>query len=450
MCAGDMASQVHAAFEGFGSAAGLLQLWLDPPSAHARTSAPVLLELDAGRCRLWNMEGGPSHAALPVLLPALAGASRLRRLDLSNDAALPEPHQLALAPLAAMGVAQLTELVLQGCPVGAFGLGTLLQGLTCLRRLDVSNLARAGGGAGAAPSGGGFDDACLAALAGCGLSLLEDLDASGTAVEGLFVGWDGGGRGGRGGSGAADPGSGDEPGGGPPPSPWSTLRGLRTLRLAGSGLTTKPAAVALAAALGSRLTSLSIGRAEGGCALAMPALAALCARMPALRELRLVGGDYAPRDLEAHLPRLPSVEAIVLEAQSPLICDAARLLPLAKRLRRARVSINGVAVEASAVGEGPGGAPSPAAAAPWRRSSSSAGGGGRGQQLLGASPPAHGAPAGSRIDQRFKYSPSFLESLRSSPAVAAAAERVRGALLAADGSEGGAPRRGSEVLRPDW
>jgi hypothetical protein len=402
------------------------------------------------------MEGGPPHAALRALLPALSGASRLRRLDLSDAARLPEDQQLALPALAVLGATQLTELVLEGCPAGAFGVGALLAGLTSLRRLDVSSPGGLGGGS-SSGSGSGFDDAALAALAACRLPLLQELDATGTAVEGLFAGWsggsDGGGDGGSAGSGGGgDGGGGNASGEEPPPSPWGTLRGLRSLKLAGSGLVSKPTVLALAAALGGDVTSLSLGRAEGGRGLAPPALAALCARMPALRRLQLVGGDLAPRDLEAHLPRLPRLERAALEALNPLICDAPRLAALARRLPRARLSVNGVAVGVAGPPGGGGGSgraggqqqAGPVAAAPKRGCSSSGGGGGGGG-------PHAGAPGAARasIDQRYIYSASLLRSLQASPAVARGSAAVRAALLGED-DDGSGIRRSSEILRPDW
>ncbi|GBF91899.1 hypothetical protein Rsub_05004 [Raphidocelis subcapitata] len=377
-----------------------------------RASAPTLAELDAAHCcRADAPAGGPLW-----LLPALSGATRLRRLDLSwAGPQLGDAEQGALPPLAVLAATQLSELVLRGCPVRGGALGALLAGGGGgLSRLDVGGVDCGHGldAGDAAPSAA--DDETVAAIAPH-LPALRELDASRSRVEGLFGSGGGGDSGGVGDGGAV---------------PWAALRGLRSLQLHGSAFASRAAAAALGDALGGRLTSLSVGRA-GGEGLGAAALAALCKRLAACRELRVEGGGLLPQELEAHLPRLPRLERVALTRQNPLICDAPRLAPLARRLRRAAAVVVLDGAEVPGAPAGPADARDAAKArGPRRRDSGGGGGGGGGTG--GGGTPAH-------CDQRVRYGAARLLQLRSAPAVGAGAAGVRGALLASP-----------EVVSPDW
>ncbi|KAI8473302.1 MAG: hypothetical protein J3K34DRAFT_519137 [Monoraphidium minutum] len=397
-----------------------------------RASAATLEELDASDCGAPAPRGGGRSPLW--LLPALAGAGRLRRLDLScldgpesvGAAAAVAAALVAAPPLAALGLTRLTELSLRGfsCVHGA-ALGQLLFGLSSLRRLDIGGVRR--GEWPYSEARGGVNDAGLRALAGCGLVGLEELDASNSALEGRF-----GGSQGSGGGGGAD----DAQVAAAAAEVWRGLPALRALWLAGSAFRLRAPAAGLAAALGGSLERLSV---EG---LSPIALAALCAGCGALRELRVSQSSLAAADLERHLPRLARLERLELKDHNPLVLDAPRLEPLARRLRGAAVFCDGAAVACGgAAAPAPG--VSPAAVA--------GGGGGKGGGARRASQ-GGGARQGdlSAFDQRLRYSRAELEALMPAAGPAAeaaggAAARVRAALL---GDDSGAARLG--ILRPDW
>jgi hypothetical protein len=385
-------------------------------------TAPYLINLEPG--------GGDGYAM--QLLPALAGAGQLRTLDLSAATAAPRERRGPVAaapeppPLDSLGLSGLTELVFRGCPVGGAALGGILQGLTSLRRLDVSGTL-APPRLGVASGGGGFDDAALRALGSCRLPHLEELDARyNPGLEGRFGGGGGGGGGGDEDGGGAAGGGGAVGAAAAAEEVWRGLAGLRDLRLHDTGVTGRAAVAGLAAALGGSLRRLDID------SMCPASLAALCQHAPGLRSLQVTWGGLTVADLERLLPRLGRLERLELRSQNPLVIDAERLKPLARRLRGGRVVVDGIDVTAlvraeAASGRDQGGQQQPSP-----------------QQ--GRRPSGGGREGLASFDQRLRYARADLKGLQSSPVVAAAAGRVREALLTAGAEEG----VGLGILRPDW
>lgn len=411
----------------------------------------------------YNTEPGEAPSGTLWLLQSLPGASRLHRLDISGTGptASSDGWPPVIPSLAGLGMTQLTQLVMRGGPVAGDALQCLLQGLTSLRRLvvggggTVSGAAGSGGvlGSDVGGLGGGevsrFDDGSLEALARCGLTRLEELDASFSGLEGRFgsaaaapgaaAGAAVRGAGVPTGAGSSSVGSGDAELG----NPWAGVSCLKVLRLHGSKVVSWAAVALLASALGATLEKLSIGRVWGS-SLEAAALAVLSQRMGALRELQLHGGELTVTALEASLPRLVRLERLGLWRQDPLLCDAERLAPLAQRLQHVVLLLDDADVSAAAHAEG-----CERGGRRQGRRSSAGGDGGRA-----------GGSGGGQVrkcrlalyDERVRYSTAELERLRGSRLVDAATQGVRRSLLdSADAGDGGDVRFcGINFMQSDW
>jgi hypothetical protein len=253
-----------------------------------RASAPHLRTLALFECTLSTGE------SVLQLLPELVGATQLTCLAIL-DCRTARPAD-PLLPLAALGCTQLEELVLCGRSARASALGSLLRGMTSLRRLHVDE-ARSE-----------FDDAGLRALAACALPLLEELSVSFTDLAGEF-------------SSASNP--------------WRQLQGLRRLDIRNTRLQSQHAFELLGDALGGALTKLTIG---GGIEQDALALGALCSRCTALRDLAIEYCRWHVAELEDALARLCCLERVRVDWLAP---DAAALARLVARLRPCAIIVCG-------------------------------------------------------------------------------------------------------------